>query len=211
MKIGILGSGQVARTLAAGLRGKGHDVVMGTRRPDELRAWAQPERIGVADFAAAAASGDLVILAVKGLAAEAVLDLAGAGSLQGKLVIDACNPIADAPPENGVLRFFTSLDESLMERLQRRVPGAHFVKAFSCVGNALMIDPQLAGGRPSMFICGNDADAKAQVVALLDQVGWDSEDMGGVEAARAIEPLCMLWCIPGLQHGDWRHAYRVLR
>jgi len=151
------------------------------------------------------------VLAVKGDAAEAALDLAGAHALAGKTVIDTTNPIAASPPVNGVLRYFTSLEESLMERLQRRVPGARFVKAFSCVGNALMVDPNLPGGPPTMFMCGNDADAKHEVRAILERFGWVAEDLGGVEAARAIEPLCMLWCIPGFQGRGWMHALKLLR
>ena len=159
----------------------------------------------------AAAGADVVVLAVKGGAAAEALDLAGHANLAGKVIIDATNPIADAPPEDGVLRFFTSLDESLMERLQARVPAARFVKAFSCVGNAYMVDPQLPGGPPTMFICGDDAAAKATVRDLLTQFGWDTADMGTVKAARAIEPLCMLWCIPGLRGGPWTHAFKLLR
>jgi len=136
--------------------------------------------------------------------------LCGAGTLSGKTVIDTTNPIADAPPVNGVLRFFTSLDESLMERLMRLAPDAKFVKAFSSVGAALMVNPQLSGGPPTMFICGNHAEAKSDVQAVLDQFGWGTEDLGGAEAARAIEPLCMLWCIPGFRQNRWRHAFKLL-
>ncbi len=130
--------------------------------------------------------------------------------MSGKTVIDATNPIADAPPVNGVLRLFTSGDDSLMERLQRQAPAARFVKAFSSVGNALMVNPQLAGGPPTMFICGNDVAAKAEVTTILDQFGWGTEDLGGAEAARAIEPLCVLWCIPGFRQNRWRHAFKLL-
>ena len=99
-----------------------------------------------------------------------------------------------------------------MERLQKAYPSAHFVKAFNSVGNGQMVNPQFAGGRPTMFICGNDAEAKRVVRQILDQFGWDTEDMGAVEAARAIEPLCMLWCIPGIGKGDWSpHAFKLLR
>jgi hypothetical protein len=125
--------------------------------------------------------------------------------------MDATNPLADAPPVNGVLRFFTTLDESLMERLQKEFPQIRFVKAFNSVGSARMVDPQYAAGRPSMFICGNDQPAKALVSRLLDQLGWETEDMGEVEAARAIEPLCILWCIPGLREGQWTHAFKLLK
>jgi predicted dinucleotide-binding enzyme len=154
-------------------------------------------------MAEAAAFGEIVVLAVKGTAAESALDLCGAANLAGKAVIDTTNPIAAAPPVSGVLRYFTSLDDSLMERLQRRVPEAHFVKAFSCVGNNLMVDPKLAGGPPTMFMCGNHEGAKSQVKAIVTDFGWEIEDLGAAEAARAIEPLCMLWCIPGVGKGDW--------
>jgi hypothetical protein len=139
-----------------------------------------------------------------------VLRLAGAANLVGKPVIDATNPIADAPPVNGVLKFFTSLDESQMERLQREFADVHFVKAFSSVGNAFMVNPQFSGGKPTMFICGNDDAAKKTVTGILDQFGWETADMGKVEAARAIEPLCMLWCIPGFLRNDWAHAFKLL-
>jgi len=151
-----------------------------------------------------------VVLAVKGTAALDALRAAGPEPLAGKCVIDTTNPIADAPPVHGVLKYFTSLDDSLMERLQREFPAARFVKAFSCVGNALMVNPKLAGGPPTMFICGNDAAAKAEVTEILTQFGWEASDLGRIEAARAIEPLAMLWCIPGFLHNDWRHAYKVL-
>jgi hypothetical protein len=127
-------------------------------------------------------------------------------------MIDATNPIGGGPPVHGVLAFFTSLTDSLMERLQRAHPETRFVKAFNSVGNAQMVDPRFAGGRPTMFICGNDSAAKKSVAGLCDEFGWDIEDMGAVEAARAIEPLCMLWCIPGIAKGDWSpHAFKLLR
>ena len=110
-----------------------------------------------------------------------------------------------------MLSFFTTLDESLMERLQREFPGARFVKAFNSVGAARMVNPQFPGGKPTMFICGNDEGAKKTVTALLEQLGWETADMGKAEAARAIEPLCMLWCIPGFLHGEWSHAFKLLK
>jgi predicted dinucleotide-binding enzyme len=150
------------------------------------------------------------VLAVKGGVAQKVVETV-ADHLAGKVVIDTTNPIADVPPVNGVLKFFTTLDESLLERLQRAAPDARLVKAFSSVGAALMVNPALAGGRPSMFICGNDAAARRTVGGILDQFGWDTEDMGTAEAARAIEPLCMLWCIPGFLRNEWAHAFKLAR
>ena len=166
----------------------------------------------VKSFAETAAFGHVVVLAVAGGVALEALKLAGAGALAGKTVIDACNPIGGGPPVNGVLSYFTPQNESLMEQLQKAYPNAHFVKAFNSVGNGQMVNPHFAGGRPTMFICGNDASAKKTVAEILDQFGWESEDMGAVEAARAIEPLCRLWCIPGVGKGDWSaHAFKLLR
>lgn len=211
MKIGILGSGGVATTLAAGFLGEGHKVMLGTRDAAKLGEWRAAHRDAeVGSVAQAAAFGDALVLAVKGTAAEAVLR-AAAPALAGKVVIDATNPIADEPPEQGVIRYFTGPNESLMERLQAQHPTARLVKAFNSVGASLMVKPKLAGGRPSMFIAGNDAAAKTQVTQLLDAFGWDSEDMGSAAAARAIEPLAMLWCTPGFLRNDWTHAFKMLR
>lgn len=212
MKVGVLGSGDVAKVLAAGFLKHGHSVMIGTRERSKLEKWASenpPARAG--SFSEAAAFAEVVVLAVKGTAASSALHLASAPNLAGKPVIDATNPIADLPPVNGVLQFFTGLDESLMERLQGEFPEARFVKAFNSVGNARMIDPQFAGGRPTMFICGNDERARGIVAELLDQLGWETADMGKAEAARAIEPLCMLWCIPGFTRNEWSHAFKLLK
>jgi predicted dinucleotide-binding enzyme len=212
-KIAVLGSGQVGQVLADGFLGHGYEVMRASREPSKLGSWkvAAGLKAQVGTFAEAAKWADGVVLAVKGAAAEAAIEQAGFENLTNKTVMDATNPIADAPPQHGVLRFFTDLNESLMERLQKKVPAAHFVKVFSCVGNAFMVNPKLPGGPPTMFICGNDPGAKAQVRKVLDQFGWDTADMGTVEAARAIEPLCMLWCIPGLTQNSWTHAFKLLR
>jgi predicted dinucleotide-binding enzyme len=212
MKIGVLGSGDVAKVLASGFLKHGHEVMIGSRTPEKLAEWSTRNPKGsTGTFSAAAAFGEVLVLAVKGGAAADALRLAGAANLAGKPVVDATNPIADAPPVNGVLKFFTNLNESLMERLQREFAGASFVKAFNSVGNACMINPQFDGGKPTMFICGNDEDAKKLVSGILDQFGWETADMGGAEAARAIEPLCMLWCIPGFLRNEWSHAFKLLK
>jgi 8-hydroxy-5-deazaflavin:NADPH oxidoreductase len=212
MNVGILGSGDVAKALAAGFLKHGHNVVMGTRDPAKLADWlAQQRGARASSFTEAAHFGEVVVLAVKGTVALEALRAAGAANLAGKPVIDATNPIADAPPINGVVKFFTNLDESLMERLQREFAEARFVKAFNSVGNRLMVNPQFKGGKPTMFICGNDEAAKQTVRGILDQFGWETADMGKAEAARAIEPLCMLWCIPGFLRNQWSHAFKLLR
>jgi hypothetical protein len=211
MKVGILGSGDVAKALGGGFVQHGHDVTIGTRTPAKLADWAkQHPNARIGSFADAARFAELGVLAVKGSAAADVLNAAGAANLAGKTVIDTTNPIADAPPVNGVLKFYTSLDESQHERLQRAFPEIKFVKAFNSVGNAFMVNPQFKGGKPTMFICGNDEPAKKTVRTVLDQFGWETADMGQAEAARAIEPLCMLWCIPGFLRNDWAHAFKLL-
>ena len=212
-KIGVLGSGQVAQILALGFKKHGHDVMIGSREPAKLAAWQAEKGAGIAvgDFAETARHGEVIVLAVLGRAAESALTLAGSDNLAGKVVIDTTNPIDDKPPVNGVLLYFTGPNDSLMERLQRLVPTARLVKAFSSVGNPHMVNPSFPGGRPTMFICGNDAAAKNEVTGLLDQFGWDAEDMGQVESARAIEPLCQLWCAPGFNRNLWTHAFKLVK
>jgi predicted dinucleotide-binding enzyme len=211
MKVGVLGSGTVARVLAAGFLKHGHQVMVGTRTPAKLSDWVQQNSRGrIGSFGDAAKSAEVVVLAVKGTAAADALRASGADNLAGKTVIDVTNPIADAPPTNGVLKYFTDLNESSMERLQREFAGARFVKAFNSVGSACMVNPQFKGGKPTMFICGNDDVAKTAVTGILDQFGWETADMGKAEAARAIEPLCILWCIPGFLRNDWVHAFKLL-
>jgi predicted dinucleotide-binding enzyme len=211
MKVGVLGSGDVAKVLASGFLKHGHTVMMGSRTPEKLADWAAKNPEGsTGTFAAAAAFGELLVLAVKGNAAAEVMRMAGTGNILGKTVMDACNPIAEAPPDKGVLRFFTSFDQSLMEQLQSEFPAAHFVKAFNSVGAAFMIEPQFDGGKPTMFICGDDEGAKKSVVNILDQFGWESADMGTAASARAIEPLCILWCLPGFLRNEWTHAFKLL-
>jgi 8-hydroxy-5-deazaflavin:NADPH oxidoreductase len=212
MKIAILGSGTVAQTLGTGLLALGHNLMLGTANPGKLDAWASSHRAAkVGSFADAAAFADIVILAAKGHAALQVVQAAGPAALAGKTIIDTTNPLTDAPPVNGVLSYFTGPNESLMERLQTAFPALNFVKAFNSVGAPHMVRPEFAGGPPSMFIAGDNAAAKAQVTSLLQQLGWDSVDMGGVESARAIEPLCMLWCIPGMLRNQWGHAFKLLQ
>lgn len=213
MKIGVLGSGIVGETLANGFLKYGYEVMRGSREPQKLVDWKAKagSKASIGTFEQAAKFGEIVVLSVKGTAADSVIDLCGLTSLDGKTVIDTTNPIADAPPVNGVLQFFTDINGSLMERLQKKRPKANFVKSFSCVGNAFMVNPKFSGGKPTMFICGNDERAKAPVKEILAQFGWEIEDMGAAEAARAIEPLCMLWCIPGLRSNRWAHAFKLLK
>jgi 8-hydroxy-5-deazaflavin:NADPH oxidoreductase len=213
MRVAVLGSGQVGQVLADAFVETGHQVIRGSRDPKKLEAWpaAASGRAGVSTFQGAAAQAEVIVLAVKGDVALDALQLSGPENLVGKVVIDPTNPIASAPPEDGVLSYFTGPNSSLMEMLQTKVPEANFVKCFSCVGNALMFRPKLPGGPPTMFICGNDESAKGTVKTILGDFGWEAMDLGTAKAARAIEPLCMLWCIPGFREHSWSHALKLLR
>lgn len=213
MKVAVIGSGIVGEVLANGFLRHGHKVMRASRDTGKLNDWKTKAGANATagSFQEAAAYGELIVLAVKGTAAESAIQLCGLPALKGKTVIDATNPIAEKPPVNGVLQFFSDINGSLMERLQKSAPEVNFVKAFSCVGNAFMVNPQFSAGKPSMFICGNNEKAKGLVREVLTQFGWETEDMGSVEAARAIEPLCMLWCIPGLKHNQWNHAFKLVR
>lgn len=214
MKAGILGSGIVGRVLASAFLKEGHEVMLGTRdiTKEEVVKWkAENTGAQTGSFTETAAFADVIILATGGSVTKNAIELAGPANFSGKVVIDATNPIAPAAPENGVLKFFTSLDHSLMEQLQTQLPDAHLVKAFSCVGNAFMYKPDFGGITPTMFICGNDDGAKKTVTEILTSFGWETEDMGKMEAARAIEPLCILWCIPGITKGQWSHAFKLLK
>lgn len=212
MNVGIVGSGVVAQALGDGFLKHGYEVMLGTREASKLSAWQAKNPHGrVGSFSETARFGELIVLAVKGSVAAEALRAAVPESFAGKVIIDACNPISDESPVNGVMKFFTGPNESLMEQLQREFPDARFVKAFSSVGSAFMVNPQFAGGPPTMFICGNDEAAKKVVRGILDQFGWETADMGTVHAARAIEPLCILWCIPGFARNDWSaHAFKLL-
>lgn len=210
-KVGVLGSGQVAKVLAGGFLSHGYDVMLGTRDASKLSEFQKKNPAAKVDnFEQAAEYGDIVVLAVKGIVAGTlVTDLAP--RLTGKTIIDTTNPIAAAPPVNGVLKYFTNLDESLMERLQRAAPKANFVKAFNSVGNEFMVNPKIAGGPPTMFIAGNNDGARKDVADILKMFGWEVSDLGKAEAARAIEPLCMLWCIPLMVGGGRNHAFKLLK
>lgn len=208
-KVGVLGSGDVGKVLALGFKKHGHDVRIGSREGTKLAGWSAENGVAEGTFEAVAAHGEVLVLGVAGRVAEELVK-GLARSLEGKTVIDATNPIAGGPV-NGILPYFTGPNDSLMERLQKAAPGARFVKAFSSVGNAFMVNPSFPGGRPTMFIAGDDSGAKAQVTGILEQFGWDAEDVGGVEGARAIEPLCQLWCAPGFLRNQWAHAFKVLR
>jgi len=204
-KAGIIGSGQVAKVLAAGFLDSGYDVMMGSRSPEKLQDVAG---IQAGTFEETAAFSDLLVLAVKGSVA---VDALKQCDLNGRTIIDATNPIGDVPPVDGVIQYFTTGGDSLIERLQKTYPDGNFVKAFNSVGNHLMYKPDFGGITPTMFICGNNEAAKAKVSEVLDQFGWETEDLGTAKAGNVIEALCVLWCIPGFRNQQWSHAFKLLR
>jgi len=212
MKVGILGTGDVGRALGTGFARRGHEVKMGSRdaKNPKLAAFvkaAGPKASG-GTFAEAAAFGEVIVLATLWSGTESALKLAGARNLAGKVVMDATNPLVFAPNAPPALE--RGWNDSAGEQVQRWLPDAKVVKAFNIVGNALMVDPQLPGGPPDMFICGNDAEAKATVTRICADFGWPAMDIGGIEGSRLLEPMCILWVLYGIRTGSWGHAYKMI-
>ena len=214
MKIGIIGSGIVGQVLAKAFNSEGHTVQLGTRntsKEEVVKFKTENPNIAIGTFAETASAAELIVLATGGSVILDAIALAGNENFKNKVVIDATNPIVAEAPVNGVLKFFTDYNQSLGEKIQSTIPDAKIVKAFSCVGNAFMYKPKFPGGPPTMFIAGNDAEAKKTVTAILTSFDWETEDMGAIEAARAIEPLCILWCLPGFTKNQWGHAFKLLK
>jgi predicted dinucleotide-binding enzyme len=212
-RVGVIGSGVVGQTLAAGLASRGHDVMLGSRDPakDDVRAWLERAGDGVSagTFADTAEHGELLVLATLGVATLSAVELAGPQRFAGKVVIDATNPLdfsGGFPPslawEDG---------RSLGESVQAAIPDARVVKAFNIIGNPYFVDPRFAGGTPTMLIAGNDDEAKATVGKVVEDFGWPpAVDLGGIEAARELEELCILWVRIGGVRGAWDHGFALL-
>jgi predicted dinucleotide-binding enzyme len=214
MKIGVLGTGDVGKALAKGFIALGHEVKMGSRSATNEKAvvWAKElgPKASTGTFADAASFGEIVVLATLGVANEEALRAAGPERLRGKVVIDATNPLdssGGAPPKLAI-----SGNDSGGERVQKLLPSAHVVKAFNTVGNPLMFRPELPGGPPDMFIAGNDRDAKQKVTGILKDFGWGAvHDLGGIEASRYLEAMCMVWVLSAIHGGTWNQAFKLLR
>jgi predicted dinucleotide-binding enzyme len=210
-RVGVLGTGEVGRRLAAGFESRGHEVVIGSRDPGkpELREWLSGAGIKAATFREAAERGELLVLAVLGDAAQDAIDQAGAENFSGKVVIDAMNPLdfsGGFPPKLSI-----SGEDSLGERVQRALPGANVVKAFNTIGNAYFVDPEFSDGKPTMLIAGDDEPAKRLVSDVLADFGWpDTVDIGGIEGSRELEAICIAWVKIGGARGSWDHGFKLL-
>lgn len=212
MQIGILGSGDVGQSLGLGFAQLGHEVKIGSRDPggDKLKPWLAKagKKASTGSFPDTARFADVAVLATLWSGTQAAIELAEAGNLARKVVMDVTNPLvfeANKPP-----RLALGHTDSGGEQVQRWLPNSKVVKAFNTVGHAHMVNPRFAGGPPDMFICGNDASAKQTVAGFCKSFGWGVVDTGGIEGARLLEPLCILWVLYGLQTNSWDHAFKLL-
>lgn len=214
MRVGIIGSGAVGKALGAGFADSGYDVMIGTRDPksEKIQSWISKTGKGVkaGTFADAAKFGEIIVFCTLFRAAEDILKMAGKENFKGKIVIDTTNPIADVPPKDGVIAFATGNRESAGELIQQWLPDSQVVKAFNSAGNVFMYKPHFEEGTPSMFICGNNKDAKKKVTEILTVFGWETVDCGSIAASNALECLCIIWCAPGFLTGNWNHAFKFL-
>ncbi len=208
MRIGLLGTGMAGKTIAARLAGLGHDVMVGTRDVAATLARTELDLAGGPPFsvwhgqhpeiklgtqAEAAAHGDIVVNATAGAASIAALTAAGAANLAGKVLLDIANRLDSSrgmPPT-----LLVKDTDSLAEQIQRAFPEARVVKALNTTNAYMMVNPkQLAGGDTTIFVSGDDADAKATVVGLLHEFGWtDVIDLGDISTARGAEMLLPMW------------------
>ncbi len=194
MKIAVLGTGAVGQAIADKLASLQHHVTMGSRTADNAAASGFAERSGAAHgtFATAAAASELVFLCAKGEHAQAVLEQAGAENLAGKTVVDVSNPLDFSqgfPPSLTVCN-----TASLAEQLQEAIPSAHLVKTFNTMSHLVMVDPGRLGQETATFVAGNEAAAKAEVVGLLKEIGWEQPlDLGDLSASRGLEAWLLLW------------------
>ena len=216
MNIGILGSGDVGRRLGDGLIALGHKVKIGTREPGklDLQQWINnhgQEKAAAGTFAEAASFGDeLIFLATLWDGAPNAIKMANGKNFTGKIVIDVTNPLdfsKGMPPNLAV-----GHTDSAGETVQHLLPESKIVKALNTVGNIQMINPDFQGGPPTMFVCGNDKDAKKTVAdSILTPFGWETIDIGGIEGSRLLEPLAMLWITYYFRTNTGNHAFKLLR
>ncbi len=213
MKVGILGSGEVGQALGDGFVSRGHEVKLGAREAtnEKTTKWAAKHGVkgSAGTFRDAAAFGEMLVVATLWTGTESALRLAGIGNFKGKVVLDVTNPLLFEP--NQPPRLALGHTDSGGEQIQRWLPGARVVKVFNIVGNKHMVDPKFPGGPPTMFLCGNDPSARAAAADVCKAFGWETVDLGGMEGARLLEPLCILWVQYGAATGTWNHAFKLLR
>lgn len=212
MKVAILGTGEVGQSLGRAFLKLGHDVRMGSReaKNEKMAKWVKESgaKASGGTFAEAAKFGELIVLCTLGQANEAALKAAGVENLRGKILIDTTNPLdfsGGMPP-----KLQGGLGDSGGEQVQKIAAGAKVVKAFNTVGNTLMYQPKL-GEIPTMFICGEDKEAKADVARLLKDFGWETADIGGIGVSHYLEAMCLVWVLFGANGGGWNHAFKLLR
>lgn len=213
MHIGILGSGQVGQALGLGFAELNHEVKIGSRegKGDKLKDWLAKagKKASIGTFEETARFADIAVLATLWSGTENALKLAGAANLAGKVVMDVTNPLvleANQPP-----RLALGHTDSGGEQVQRWLPQSKVVKAFNTVGNAHMVHPSFPGGPPDMFICGDDETAKRVVIGFCTDFGWGAVDVGGIDGARLLEPMCIVWVRHGVRSGSWNHAFKLLQ
>jgi len=213
MKIGILGTGDVGKSLGNGFLKYGHEVMMGSRMPEspKVRDWLKQagESAWAGTFEETAEFGELLVLAIDWNGCKNAIDLADPVNFRDKIVMDITNPLVYQ--EEGPPKLALGHTDSGGEQIQRWLPGAKVVKVFNTVGHDHMVDPDFPKGPPDMFICGNDSGAKKKVNEICNDFGWPTVDIGGIEGARELEPLCILWVKYGFIAGTWDHAFKLLR
>jgi len=212
MKIGIIGSGAVAKAVGTGFAGRGDEVKLGSRSPEKLDDWTGEvgERASAGTMGEAAKHGELLVLACKGTETESAIEVAGADSFAGKVLIDITNPLVF--DEEGSPGLAYGPDDSGGEVVQRVLPEAKVVKTLNIVNSAQMVDPEVPDGPPTMLVAGNDGGAKETVNGILGDFGWeDVIDIGGIDASRELESLCVLWVRFAVPNEAWQAAFRLLR
>lgn len=213
MLIGILGTGNVAQSLAKGFIHRGDTVTFGTRDPHSDKAQDlkyQYSGVGVGTFQEVVQAAEVVILALKGEAVEQTIRGVGVDAFSGKVIMDITNPLdfsQGMPP-----KLFYSGNTSLGEEVQKLLPKSHVVKTLNIINHAQMVRPNYEEGKPVMFLCGDSDFGKDVVTKILEDFGWEMiSDLGGIEHSREMETMCLLWVVLGLKWQSWSHAFALLK
>jgi|SRR3989344_3236680 len=213
MKIGIIGSGDVGQAIGLGFSNLCHEVKIGSREPksEKLQNWIKKaKKSSTGTFEETAKFGEIIILATLWTGTESALKLAKFENLANKIVIDVTNPLdfsSGMPPKLAV-----GFNNSGGETIQKLLPKSHVVKTLNIIGNKYMVNPKFKEGDPDMFLCGNNKEAKKKVEQILKDFGWKYiTDLGNIDQARIMEPLCILWVNFGIINNSWDHAFKVLR